>query len=51
MVFALSPMVTMALVAWLLPSTGHPASGLTFAPDHPQVYSQGGVHPCPRNMC
>lgn len=40
MVSATSPMATVALLAWLLPSTGHPASGLTFAPAHPQVYTR-----------
>lgn len=36
MVSATPPMLTVALLAWLLPSSGHPASGLTFAPEHPR---------------
>lgn len=36
MVSATPPMLTVALLAWLLPGSGHPASGLTFAPEHPR---------------
>lgn len=36
---------------WLSPSSGHPASGLTFIPEHTCTYSQGGVLACPQKAC
>ena len=42
-----SPTAAVILLAWLLPSTGHPASGLTFAPDHPRYSRRVGFVPVP----